>query len=135
MAPSSYRSAKQEWGPYAADSRRAMRAVWLRATAQLRGRVRVSVLLALLVGLAGGLVLAAAGGQPARGAQRNLGLSAHLVSGTDPASPAGPRRQAAVVALDPGGGDLAGRPMVIAGRLPREDRADAAAPEIPGRTS
>jgi len=34
-------------------------AVWLRATAQLRGRVRVTVLLALLVGLAGGLVLAA----------------------------------------------------------------------------
>jgi hypothetical protein len=27
-----------------------------------------------------------------------------IMSGTDPASPAGPRRQAAVVALDPGGG-------------------------------
>ena len=49
------------------------------------------------------------------------------MSGADPASPAGPRRQTAVVALDPGGGDLAGRPMVIAGRLPREDRADEAA--------
>jgi hypothetical protein len=39
-----------------------MSAVWLRATAQLRGRVRVTVLLALLVGLAGGLVLAAVAG-------------------------------------------------------------------------
>jgi hypothetical protein len=36
-----------------------MGAVWLRATAQLRGRVRASLLLALLVGLTGGVVLAA----------------------------------------------------------------------------
>jgi hypothetical protein len=63
-----------------------MRAVWLQATARLRGRVRVSVLLALLVGLAGGLVRAAAGGQPAQGAQRNLGLGAHRVG--DRLSPA-----------------------------------------------
>jgi ABC-type lipoprotein release transport system permease subunit len=37
-------------------------AVWLRATAQLRGRVRATVLLAVLVGLAGGVVLAAVAG-------------------------------------------------------------------------
>jgi ABC-type lipoprotein release transport system permease subunit len=36
-----------------------MGAVWLRATAQLRGRIRASLLLALLVGLTGGVVLAA----------------------------------------------------------------------------
>jgi hypothetical protein len=39
-----------------------MGAVWLRATAQLRGRVRASLLLALLVGLSGGVVLAALAG-------------------------------------------------------------------------
>jgi FtsX-like permease family len=37
-------------------------AVWLRARAQLRGRVRATVLLAVLVGLAGGVVLAAVAG-------------------------------------------------------------------------
>lgn len=46
----------------------------------------MSVLLAPLVGLAGGLVLAAAGGQPAQGAQRYLGLGAHRVG--DRISPA-----------------------------------------------
>jgi hypothetical protein len=146
-------------------------AVWLRTTAQLRGRVQLTVLLALLVGLAGGLVLAALAGArrsdaalprflafnqttdamvwvvPRSGSffddRSHLGQerrvvaglpgvrsttrgSVIIVSGTDPASPAGPRRQTAVVALDPGGGDLAGRPMVIAGRLTREDRADEA---------
>jgi hypothetical protein len=39
-----------------------MGAVWLRAMAQLRGRVRASLLLALLVGLSGGVVLAALAG-------------------------------------------------------------------------
>jgi hypothetical protein len=39
-----------------------MGAVWLRATAQLRGRLRASLLLALLVGLSGGVVLAAVAG-------------------------------------------------------------------------
>jgi ABC-type lipoprotein release transport system permease subunit len=39
-----------------------MGAVWLRARAQLRGRVGASLLLALLVGLAGGVVLAALAG-------------------------------------------------------------------------
>jgi hypothetical protein len=37
-------------------------AVWLRSTAQLRGRARATVLLAVLVGLAGGMVLAAVAG-------------------------------------------------------------------------
>ena len=37
-------------------------AVWLRASAQLRGRARATVLLAVLVGLAGGMVLAAVAG-------------------------------------------------------------------------
>ncbi len=37
-------------------------AVWLRARAQLRGRVRATVLLTVLVGLAGGVVLAAVAG-------------------------------------------------------------------------
>jgi FtsX-like permease family len=39
-----------------------MGAVWLRATAQLRGRLRASLLLALLVSLSGGVVLAAVAG-------------------------------------------------------------------------
>jgi ABC-type lipoprotein release transport system permease subunit len=39
-----------------------MGVLWLRARAQLRGRARASLLLALLVGLAGALVLAAAAG-------------------------------------------------------------------------
>jgi hypothetical protein len=39
-----------------------MGVLWLRAKAQLRGRARASLLLALLVGLAGALVLAAAAG-------------------------------------------------------------------------
>jgi hypothetical protein len=39
-----------------------MGAVWLRARAQLRGRLLASMLLALLVGLAGGVVLAAVAG-------------------------------------------------------------------------
>jgi ABC-type lipoprotein release transport system permease subunit len=39
-----------------------MGAVWLRARAQLRGRLLASLLLALLVGLAGGVVLAAVAG-------------------------------------------------------------------------
>jgi hypothetical protein len=37
-------------------------AVWLRASAQLRGRARATILLAVLVGLAGGMVLAAVAG-------------------------------------------------------------------------
>jgi hypothetical protein len=37
-------------------------AVWLRAAAQLRGRAWATVLLAVLVGLAGGMVLAAVAG-------------------------------------------------------------------------
>jgi hypothetical protein len=37
-------------------------AVWLRARAQLRGRVQATVLLAVLVGLAAGMVLAAVAG-------------------------------------------------------------------------
>jgi hypothetical protein len=40
----------------------AVSAVWLRARTQLRGRAWVTVLLAALVGLAGGMVLAAVGG-------------------------------------------------------------------------
>jgi hypothetical protein len=39
-----------------------MGAIWLRAKAQLRGRVRASLFLALLVGLSGGVVLAALAG-------------------------------------------------------------------------
>jgi putative ABC transport system permease protein len=39
-----------------------MGAVWLRARAQLRGRVRATLLLTLLVGLSGGVVLAALAG-------------------------------------------------------------------------
>jgi hypothetical protein len=39
-----------------------MGAVWLRARAQLRGRVWASLLLLLLAGLAGGVVLAALAG-------------------------------------------------------------------------
>ena len=41
-----------------------MSAVWLRARAQLRGRARATVLLVVLVGLAGGMILAAVAGTP-----------------------------------------------------------------------
>jgi ABC-type lipoprotein release transport system permease subunit len=86
-------------------------AVWLRATAQLRGRARATVLLAVLVGLAGGLVLAAVAG-----ARR-----------TDAALPrllARDRTIDAVVEL-PGAG-LQPRPDPLGGQL----RALAALPEV-----
>lgn len=150
-----------------------MGAVWLRARAQLRGRLLVSLLLALLVGLAGGVVLAAVAGarrsdaalprflaasrttdtlvyilgpgtqpgQPVRSdlaaqlravaalpqvraAQRLCGV---IMSGSDPTGRVGPSRQLAWVGLDRAGHEAFGRPMVVAGRLPRPDRADEAA--------
>jgi hypothetical protein len=150
-----------------------MGAVWLRARAQLRGRLLASLLLALLVGLAGGVVLAAVAGarrsdvalprflaasrttdtlvgiigpenrpgQPAgtdvaaefravaalpqvRAAQR---VCLVILSGSDPTGHAGPSRQVAVVGLDRTGHEAFGRPMVVAGRVPRADRADEAA--------
>jgi ABC-type lipoprotein release transport system permease subunit len=150
-----------------------MGAVWLRAKAQLRGRLLASLLLALLVGLAGGVVLAAVAGarrsdaalpqflaasrttdtlvgiigpenrpgQPAgtdvaaefravaalpqvRAAQR---VCLVILSGSDPTGHAGPSRQVAVVGLDRTGHEAFGRPMVVAGKVPRPDRADEAA--------
>jgi hypothetical protein len=146
-------------------------AVWLRARAQLRGRLVASLLLALLVGLAGGVVMAAVagarrsdaalprflaasrttdatiwftgprGGQPSRtdvareldavaalprvrSAQRVVSL---IMSGSDPLGPTLPSRQLGWVGLDAVGAEVFGRPMVVAGRLPRPDRADEAA--------
>ena len=150
-----------------------MGAVWLRARAQLRGRLLASLLLALLVGLAGGVVLAAVAGarrsdaalpqflaasrttdtlvavigpenrpgQPAgtdlaaevravaavpqvRSAQR---VCLVILSASDPTGQAGPSRQVGVVGLDRTGHEAFGRPMVVAGRVPRADRADEAA--------
>jgi ABC-type lipoprotein release transport system permease subunit len=147
-----------------------MGAVWLRARAQLRGRLLASMALALLVGLAGGVVLAAVagarrsdaalprfmaatrtteatvwilgprGGQPARSdlaaelravaalpqvrtAQRGVGL---IISASDPTGTAGPMRQLAWVGVDRAGSELFVRPRLVAGRLPRADRAEEA---------
>jgi FtsX-like permease family len=142
-------------------------AVWLRATAQLRARTQASLLLALLVGVAGALVLAAAAGarrseaalprflaanrtmdaavyvladNPADDlakARRQLAelpearqvfrlTGALILAGTDPTDPARWQRQLGAVALDPGGSVAFGRPIVVAGRLPDERRAEEA---------
>jgi ABC-type lipoprotein release transport system permease subunit len=144
-------------------------AVWLRARAQLRGRVQATVLLAVLVGLAAGMVLAAVAGarrtnaalprfvahdhaidaivefpsaeqQTSRdplarelrevaalpevvGAAR---LTAVILSSADPASPVGRRRDLGFLPMDPGVSRIAGRPIVVAGRLANEQRADEA---------
>jgi hypothetical protein len=50
-----------------------------------------------------------------------------ILSGSDPAGSAGPSRQVGVVGLDRAGHEAFGRPMVVAGRVPRSDRADEAA--------
>jgi ABC-type lipoprotein release transport system permease subunit len=150
-----------------------MGAVWLRARAQLRGRVWASLLLALLVGLASGLVLAALAGarrsdaalprflaasrttdtlvyvagpsgQPGQPARTDLAeelravaalpqvraaqrLSPLIMSASDPTGPARPSRQLGWVGLDRPGNEGFGRPMVVAGRLPRPDRPEEAA--------
>jgi FtsX-like permease family len=150
-----------------------MGAIWLRATAQLRGRVRASLLLILLVGLSGGVVLAALAGarrseaalprflaayrtadtlvsiigprnRPGEPARNDLATEVRAVaglpqvrtarrvclvilSGSDPTTGARPSRQLALVGLDGVGHEAFGRPMVVAGRLPRPDRADEAA--------
>jgi hypothetical protein len=139
-------------------------AVWLRATAQLRGRARATVLLAVLVGLAGGMVLAAVAGarrtdaalprflafdrpradaiiySPSGGQQRRevrvlaalpevaraTRISTTIVASPDPAYPTGLRRTAGFLALDRGGSWRFGRPIVVAGRLFDERRADEA---------
>lgn len=139
-------------------------AVWLRTTAQLRGRARVTVLLAVLVGLAGGMVLAAVAGarrtdaalprflaydRPAADAiiyapsgplqRREVRLLAALpevarvtrigstiVASPDPASPSRLRHNLGFFTLDPGGSWMFGRPIVVAGRLIDERRADEA---------
>ena len=147
-----------------------MGAVWLCARAQLRGRTLASLVLALLVGLAGGIALAAlagarrsdsalvrfvaasdtvdarvlwdisAGGltdQPdlaaqfdgvatlpqVRAAQR---AAVVIVSVSEPAGPAGPGRQLALVGLDRPGHEELGRPRLVAGRWPRPDHAEEA---------
>jgi hypothetical protein len=143
--------------------------LWLRAKAQLRARARASLLLALLVGLAGALVLAAAAGarrseaalprflasnrtmdtwvsvqtdDPAddlAGARRQLAelpevrqvfratgsvVGALILALADSANPARWHGQVGSVALDPGGSVAFGRPIVVAGRLPDERRAE-----------
>jgi ABC-type lipoprotein release transport system permease subunit len=83
-------------------------AVWLRATAQLRGRAWVTVLLAVLVGLAGGMVLAAVAG-----ARR-----------TDAALPrflAYDRAAADAIIYSPGGGQLR-RELGVLAALPEVAR-------------
>jgi hypothetical protein len=138
---------------------------------QLRGRVRASLLLALLVGLSGGVVLAALagarrsdaalprflaasrttdatvwifgprGGQPARtdlaaelravaampqvrAAHRG---SALIMSGPPLIGSTQPNNQIGYVGLDRSGHEVFGRPMIVAGRLPRPDRPQEAA--------
>jgi ABC-type lipoprotein release transport system permease subunit len=150
-----------------------MGAVWLRTKVQLRGRVWASVLLALLVGLAGAVVLAALAGarrsdaalprflaasrttdtlvyvagpsgQPGQPARTDLAgelravaalpqvraaqrLTPLIMSASDPTGPAGPSRQLGWVGLDRAAHEGFGRPMLVAGRLPRPDRPEEAA--------
>jgi hypothetical protein len=141
--------------------------LWLRAKAQLRGRARASLLLALLVGLAGALVLAAAAGARRSEAALPRFLAANrtmdagvqvqsedpfddlgearrrlaalpevrqvfrvtgalILAGVDPTDRGRWHRQLGAVALDPGGGLVFGRPIVVAGRLADERRTDEA---------
>jgi hypothetical protein len=144
-------------------------AVWLRASAQLRGGARATLLLAVLVGLAGGMVLAAVAGarrteaalprfqaydrggdatvemflSPAQRGPDPLGRELRalrglpevagaarfrvaIVSSPDPASPTGRRRDLGLLPMDAGGSRIFGRPIVVAGRLADERRADEA---------
>jgi hypothetical protein len=144
-------------------------AVWLRASVQLRRRAAATVLLAVLVGLAGGMVLAAAAGarrtdaalpqliaydrtidagvQPSGAGQaRSLDVfgrevravaalpevaaasrfTAVILSSPDPTSSTGRRRDLGYLPMDPGGSRVFGRPIVVAGRLADERRADEA---------
>src|SRR5919106_675505 len=140
-----------------------MGVLWLRAKAQLRGRARASLLLALLVGLAGALVLAAAAGARRSEAALPRFLAANqtmdagvqvqsddlgearrrlaalpevqqvfrltgalILAGVDPTDPGRWHSQLGAVALDPGGGPVFGRPIVVAGRLADERRTDEA---------
>jgi FtsX-like permease family len=142
----------------------AVSAVWLRARAQLRGGARVTVLLAVLVGLAGGMVLAAVAGarrtdaalprflaydrprpdaiiySPAGGRQRRevrvlaalpevaraTRISTTIVASPDPGTQGGLRHTLGFLTLDPRGSWMFGRPIVVAGRLPDERRAEEA---------
>jgi hypothetical protein len=147
----------------------AVSAIWLRARIQLRGGARVSLLLAVLVGLAGGMVLAAVAGarrteaalprfqayarggdatvemflSPAQQGPDPLGrelaalrglpevagaarFRVAIVSSLDPASPTGRRRDLGLLPMDAGASRIFGRPIVVAGRLADERRADEA---------
>jgi hypothetical protein len=85
-------------------------------------------------------ILGPRGGQPARSdlaaelravaalpqvrtAQRGVGL---IISASDPTGTAGPMRQLAWVGVDRAGSELFVRPRLVAGRLPRADRAEEA---------
>jgi putative ABC transport system permease protein len=147
-----------------------MGAVWLCTRTQLRRRGLASLALALVVGLAGGIALAALAGagrsdtalvrflaasdtvdtrvvwdtsgggsidQPELAA-RLAGVAAlpqvraaHraavvIVSVLDPAGPMRPARQLAWVGLDRPGHEALGRPLLVAGRWPRQDDAEEA---------
>jgi hypothetical protein len=139
-------------------------AVWLRATAQLRGRARVTMLLAVLVGLAGGMVLAAVAGArrtdaalprflaydrppadaviyaPRGGPQRQqvkvlaalpevakaTRITGTILASPDPATPSRLWHILGYLALDPRGSWMFGHPIMVAGRLFDERRADEA---------
>jgi hypothetical protein len=87
-----------------------MNAVWLRARAQLRGRLRASLLLALLVGLSGGVVLAAVAGARRSDAALPRFLAASRTNDTM-VFVSGPSRQPG----QPAGSDLAAELRAIAG--------------------
>jgi hypothetical protein len=89
-----------------------MGAVWLRAKAQLRGRLLASLLLALLVGLAGGVVLAAVAG-----ARRSDAALPRFLAATR-------TTEATVWILGPRGGQPA------RSELAAEQRAVAALPQV-----
>ena len=87
-----------------------MGAVWLRARAQLRGRLRASLLLALLVGLSGGVVLAAVAGARRSDAALPRFLAASRTTDTV-VYVSGPSHQPG----QPAGSDLAAELRAIAG--------------------
>jgi hypothetical protein len=147
-----------------------MGVLWTRARAQLRGRARANLFLALLVGLAGALVLAAAAGARRSEAALPRFLAANrtvdaavflpaapgddmaearrrvaelpevaqvfresgrvgslVLVGAGPADRGRWHRQLGRIFLDPGGGAVFGRPIVVAGRLPDEGQAEEVA--------
>jgi hypothetical protein len=148
-----------------------MGAIWLRARSEMRRGVLTTLVLVLLVGIAGAAVLAAlagarrgeralpqfiarqrqpdaavfVGGEAEGGTasptgqreaariaelpyvERALRAAPVMVAEVDPGGASGRHRRLATVGIDPGALGLFGRPIILEGRMPVEDRADEVA--------